>query len=49
MASNNLLSEKIEKLEKKYDENFEVVFGAIKQLIAANEAPKRKIGFNPES
>ena len=36
-------------MEKKYDEQFAVVFDAIKRLIAEDEAgkanPKRRIGF----
>ena len=40
---------KIEAMEKKYDEQFGVVFDAIKRLIAEDDArrasPKRRIGF----
>ena len=39
------LQEKIETMEEKYDEQFRVVFQAIKQLIPEEEKPKRKIGF----
>jgi len=39
------LKKKIEAMEKKYDENFRVVFEAIKQLIETEAAPKKKIGF----
>ena len=46
MDSNKLLAEKIEKLEKKYDENFKLVFDAIRQLIAADVKPKREVGFH---
>ncbi len=46
MDSNKLLAEKIEKLEKKYDENFSIVFDAIRQLIAADSKPKREVGFH---
>jgi ORF6N domain-containing protein len=49
MDSNRNLARKIEAMEKRYDEQFAVVFGAIKQLIAEDEArkaqPKRRIGF----
>jgi hypothetical protein len=49
MDSNPELARKIEALEMKYDEQFAVVFDAIKQLIAVDEArkaePKRRIGF----
>jgi hypothetical protein len=46
MDSNADLARKIEGLEKKYDEQFSVVFAAIKQLIApAPPPPKPRIGF----
>ena len=49
MDSNRDLARKIEAMERKYDEQFAVVFDAIKQLIAADEAvktrPRRRIGF----
>jgi hypothetical protein len=48
MDSNRQLARKIEAMEK-YDEQFTVVFGAIKRLIAEDDArrasPKRRIGF----
>ena len=51
MDSNRDLARKIEAMEKKYDEQFAVVFDAIKQLIIEDEArkaqPKRRIGFTP--
>ena len=51
MDSNRDLARKIEGLEKKYDEQFAVVFDAIKQLIAADTAwnaePRRRIGYHP--
>jgi hypothetical protein len=49
LDSNRDLARKIEAMEVKYDEQFGVVFDAIKQLIAEDEArksqPKRRIGF----
>ena len=49
MDSNRELARKIEAMEHKYDEQFAVVFDAIKQLIAGDEEakvqPKRRIGF----
>lgn len=49
MDSNRLLARKIETLEKKYDEQFAIVFNAIKRLIAEETSrktqPKRSIGF----
>src|ERR1043165_6852883 len=51
MDSNRDLARKIEAMEKKYDEQFAVVFDAIKQLIAEDQTrktgPKRRIGFLP--
>lgn len=51
MDSNRELARKIEAMEKKYDEQFAVVFDAIKQLVAEDAArksqPKRPIGFRP--
>lgn len=45
IASHKDLLRKVEEMEKKYDEQFQVVFEAIKQLMAPPEKPKRKIGF----
>jgi ORF6N domain len=47
MDSNRELARKIETLEKKYDEQFSVVFAAIKRLIAPPAPLKKKIGFHP--
>ena len=47
MDSNADLARKIEGLEKKYDEQFAVVFAAIKQLIAPVTPAKKRIGFHP--
>ena len=45
LVTNKLLREKIERLEQKYDNNFKTIFKVIKQLLAEEEKPKRKIGF----
>jgi len=45
MLSNDELNRKINALEQKYDENFKVVFTALRKLIAAPEKPRREIGF----
>ena len=45
LATHKDLKRKIEKMESKYDEQFQVVFEAIRQLLEADEKPKRKIGF----
>ncbi|MEW6185111.1 MAG: ORF6N domain-containing protein [Thermodesulfobacteriota bacterium] len=45
LLSHTELARKIEQMEKKYDEQFRVVFEAIRQLMAPPAKPKRKIGF----
>jgi len=47
MDTNRDLARKIKALEKKYDEQFAVVFEAIKELITPPEPPKKQIGFHP--
>ena len=49
IATNKELREKIEKMERTYDQQFQVVFEAIKQLLAPPAKPTRKIGFNIQS
>ena len=53
MDGNRELARKIESLEKKYDEQFALVFKAIKQLVARDEAekkrPKGRIGFRSDA
>jgi hypothetical protein len=39
------LKKKIIVMERKYDKQFQIVFEAIKQLIEADEKPRRKIGY----
>ena len=39
---------KIEAIEKKYDEQFRIVFEAITQLLEVDEKPKKKIGYLKE-
>lgn len=48
LASNAELARKLEALEKQYDQQFKVVFDAIRQLLAPHEKPKRRIGFGVE-
>jgi hypothetical protein len=51
MDSNALLAEKIHSLEAKYsghDDQFQVVFDAIRSLITTADAPKREIGFRTD-
>ena len=45
MATHKDLKRKIESMEKKYDEQFRIVFEAIKQLLSDEDKPKKKIGF----
>jgi hypothetical protein len=42
------LKRKIAAMERKYDEQFQIVFEAIKQLIEEDEKPKKKIGYVKE-
>ena len=49
LATHKDLARKLEELEKKYDEQFRVVFEAIRQLMAPPQRPpKRRIGFGVE-
>lgn|SRR3989338_507817 len=45
LTENNHLRRKIEAMEKQYDENFKIVFDAIRGLIETHEEPKEEIGF----
>ena len=45
LATNKALREKIEKLEKRYDGQFQTIFKLIKKLLATEEKPKTSIGF----
>lgn len=51
MDSNLELAQKIDSLEKKYDEQFKIVFEAIKQLVTqeaeAKNRKRRTAGFHP--
>ena len=47
MESNRDLARKIDSLEKKYDEQFAVIFAAIKELITPAQPPRKQIGFHP--
>src|SRR5438105_5456814 len=47
MDTNRELARKIEALEKKYNEQFGIVFAAIKQLIAPPSPRKKQLGFHP--
>ncbi len=45
LSTHKDLKRKIESMEKKYDQQFQVVFEAIKQLLETEAEPKKKIGF----
>jgi len=45
MQSSKSLSMKVNNLEKKYNEQFQVVFKAIQQLIKEDQRPRKPIGF----
>ena len=45
LASNEELSQRLNELEQKYDEQFRVVFDAIRQLMVQPEPPRRRLGF----
>jgi len=45
LSTHGDLKRKLESMEKKYDKQFKIVFEAIKQLLEADEKPKKKIGF----
>ena len=49
ILSNKDLRKKINKLEKKYDKQFQIIFEAIKQLLDPSKSKKEyKIGFRPD-
>ena len=45
LAAHKDLARKLAALEKKYDDQFKIVFEAIAELMAPPEKPRRKIGF----
>jgi len=45
LSTNAELKQKVEAMEKKYDEQFQIVFEAIKQLLSEEDKPKKKIGY----
>jgi hypothetical protein len=48
LAAHKDLVQKLEEMEKKYDRQFQIVFDAIRQILAPPEKPKRGIGFHIE-
>ena len=45
LATNKELREKIDKLERKYDQNFKIIFQTIQLFLKEEDKPKNKIGF----
>jgi len=45
LSEHSSLAAKLDKLEKKYDYQFKVVFDAIRELTSVREVPKRRIGI----
>jgi len=45
IASNSELAKRLDALEGKYDEQFTVVFEAIRELMIPRSSTKRRIGF----
>lgn len=45
LQNNRDLERKVNSLEEKYDEQFQIVFNAIKKLIEKKNTPRRPIGF----
>lgn len=46
MATHRDLAQKLEALERKYDDQFKAVFDAIRELMAPPKQPRRRIGFH---
>jgi len=46
LSAHRDLEHKLNSLEKKYDEQFKIVFDAIRALMSSPEKPKREIGFD---
>ena len=47
LVSNETLIERLDKLEEDYDENFRIVFRAIRQLMSPRIVKRKPIGFHP--
>ena len=45
LSTHEDLKKNIEEMEKKYDQQFQIVFEAIKQLLETESKPRKKIGF----
>jgi hypothetical protein len=49
LATNSVLRRKIETIERKYDEQFKLVFKILTEMAAIEEKPRKPIGFLTES
>jgi hypothetical protein len=47
LATHTELARKLEQMEKKYDSQFKVIFGAIRELMTPPPSTNRQIGFAP--
>lgn len=45
LAENDDLRRRIEAMEKQYDEQFKIVFDAIRRMVAEDERERQEIGF----
>ncbi len=48
LIGKRLLARRLDELEDRYDDQFRVVFDAIRALMAEEEEPRRPIGFRGE-
>jgi ORF6N domain len=48
LVTHKALAHQIEEMEKKYDDQFRIVFDTLRRLLEPPEKPKRKIGFDVE-
>ena len=49
LQDNKDLARKVNQLEKKYDEQFQVVFNTIKKLIEKKNVPRKPIGYKTKN
>jgi hypothetical protein len=49
LATNSALRRKIEAIERKYDEQFKLVFKVLSEMVMVEEKPKKPVGFLTES
>jgi len=49
LATNDLLRQKIESMERKYDEQFQQVFAVLNNMLTEKTKPKKQIGYHTEA